>query len=83
MQKYLNENNFFSTSDMTLVTSIYYHGGKIETVDKSDPSRAVFIFPRTKELDALIQGFWSKTLLVEPQAFSACLREIKTRLYQG
>ena len=83
MKKYLNENDFFESSDLSLISTIYYFGGKIETIDKSDPSRAKFVFPRNKELDALIQGFWSKSLQVEPQGYFNSLREIKTRLYQS
>ncbi len=83
MKKYLNENHYFSTSDMSLATTIYYFGSKIEAIDKSDESRAIFIFPRDKELDSLIQAFWSHSLQVDPLTYCNSLKEIKTRLYQG
>jgi hypothetical protein len=83
MKKYLNENDYFSTSDLSLATVIYYFGGKIEVVDRSNPGRAVFIFLRSDDLDRLIQDFWSKSLLIEPQTYFSGLKELKTRLYQG
>lgn len=80
--KYLNENEFFETTDISLATTIYYFGAKIESIERADPSRAVFIFPRNKELDALIQGFWSHSLQVDPLTYFNALKEVKTRLYQ-
>ena len=82
MKKYLSENDFFESSDLSLVSTLYYFGVSIEAVDKTDPSRAKFVFTRNKELDALIEGFWSKSLQIEPQGYFNSLREIKTRLYK-
>ena len=83
MKKYLGENDFFESSDLSLVSTLYYFGVAIEAIDRSDPSRAKFVFPRSKELDTLVQSFWAKALQVEPQGWFSSLREIKTRLYQS
>jgi hypothetical protein len=81
--KYLRENDYFETSDISLASSIYYFTGKLEALNKTIPSKTVFIFRRDKELDSLVQSFWSHTLTVDPLAYFGCLKELKTRLYQN
>ena len=83
MNKYLNESGFMEITDINLATCAYYFGFKIDSIDKTNPSRAVFIIERDANLDSLIEGFWSKTLLVDPLTYFNCLKEIKTRLYQS
>lgn len=83
MKKYISEDDCFESSDLSLVSTLFYFGVRIEAIDKSEPSRAKFIFSRSKELDALVQGFWSKSLQIEPSAYFSSLREVKTRLYQS
>lgn len=79
---YTTEKEFFETTDMPLIATLYYFGYKIDAIDKSNPSRAVFLIIRDKKLDEITQGFWSHTLKVEPIAYFNSLKEIKTRLYQ-
>ena len=80
--KYPNENEYFETTDLNLANTICYFGGKIETIDKRDPSRATFVIKRDKGLDNIVQGYWSHTLQVDPLTFFNYLRELKTRLRQ-
>jgi hypothetical protein len=79
--KILNEQKYYESSDMALISTIYYFGYKIEAINKNSP-RAIFIFERDKQLDELIQGFWAHTLQVDPLGYFNSLKEIKTRLYQ-
>ena len=76
------ENFHFETTDMALAATISYFGSKVESIDKTDFSRAKFVFPRTKELDSLVQKFWSDSLAVSPSKYFSCLKNIKPRLYQ-
>ncbi|MGB2580622.1 MAG: DUF5659 domain-containing protein [Minisyncoccia bacterium] len=78
----MGENNYFETTDISLASAIVTFGGKIDAIDKADPYRSVFVFKRSKELDALIQGFWAHSLSVDPLAYFNCLKEVKNRLYQ-
>ncbi|MEI6190763.1 MAG: DUF5659 domain-containing protein [bacterium] len=80
--KYEKENDFFESSDLSLVSCLYYFGCKIEAINKNNPSRAVFILKRDKGLDEVIQGFWSHSLQVDPLTYFNSLKEVKTRLYQ-
>ena len=51
--KYMKEKDLFESTDIALVSTIYYFGRRIEAIDKSNPARAVFVFERDKELDEL------------------------------
>ena len=78
--KIKNENNLFRTSDLALaaVLSLSF---SIEFIDKENPSKAYFVFSKTKELDDSIEKYWRGDLKVEPQGYHAQLRVIKARLY--
>lgn len=80
MQSCLHENEYFETSDLSLVAALCCFGAVIESVDRSAP-RAVFYIRREKGLDGLIQGFWAHELQVDPLLYFNCLKEAKSRLY--
>ena len=80
--QYIKEKNSFESTDISLVSALLSCGCKLEAIDRSNSSRALFIIERTKELDGLIQGYWSHTLKVDPLDYFNVLREIKTRLHQ-
>ncbi len=81
--KYIKEKDLFESTDIALISALYYFGCKIEAIDKSNPSRSIFFIQRSKDLDTLIQGFWSHSLQVDPLAYFNSLKEIKTRLHQS
>jgi hypothetical protein len=53
----------------------------LESIDKSNPRKANFVFKRSAELDEKLRLYWRRELQVEPQAFSSQLKNLKTRLY--
>lgn len=79
-QQIMQENNFYSTSDLALATaiSLFY---PLEAVDKQNPRKAQFLFKRDGKLDELIESYWRSELKVEPQAYFNAMRVIKARLY--
>jgi len=83
METHLDNNDFTEITDLSLASTLYYFGCKIESVNKNNPSRCIFIFQKSRDLDTLIKDFWSNSLQVEPQAYFSSLREVKTRLYQS
>lgn len=76
----MHDNDYFETSDLSLAAAILAFGATLDSVDSSSP-RAVFIFERTRELDAQVQAFWAHQLTVDPLTYYNCLKEAKTRLY--
>lgn len=77
----INTDDLFSTSDLSLATAISL-SFPVWAVDKSDPRRAEFLFKRERDLDLLIEAFWSNTLKVSPLLYFQQLRILKTRLYE-
>ena len=83
-QKILDENDYFRSSDLALVTvlSLFY---PVEAIDKEGPAgRAFFLFRKDSEgFDETLRKYWSRQLAVEPQAFFSQLKVIKARIYSG
>lgn len=79
MSKLLND--YYSTSDLALTTaiSLWY---PVDSIDKADPQKAIFLFKREQKLDELIETYWQGKLRVEPQTYFNQLRNIKSRLYE-
>lgn len=79
-QQILNSNDYYSTSDLALTTAIsLYH--PLETVDRTNPQKAQFIFKRDESLNQLIETYWKQELRIEPQTYFNQLKVIKSRLY--
>lgn len=81
MLKILQEKNFFKTSDISLCSTLCCFGYQIESVDKHNPSKALFLIKKDERLDDLIQSYFTHKLKVEPLSFFNFLKKIKTRIY--
>jgi len=73
-------NKYYSTSDLALTTaiSLWY---PLDSIDKSNPKKALFLFRREDGLDEFIEGYWRGEIKVEPREYFNQLRNIKSRLY--
>ncbi len=71
---------FYKTSDLGLVTtlSLYF---PVRAIDRSNPRKVLFLFDITDELNNLVDKFWRSEVIVEPQAFTNQMKNIKTRIY--
>jgi len=83
MNKLLLEKDFYKTSDIALCSTLCCYGYQIEAVDKQNPSKVVFLIKRDKQLDTLLQQYFTHQLLCEPLSFFNFLKEIKTRIYNS
>lgn len=81
IQKQNAVNDVFVSSDLALVTtiSLWY---SIELIDRTNLSKAQFLFKRKNGLNELVASFWKRELRVEPLAFFNQLKLIKSRLYE-
>ena len=73
--------DYFKTSDISLCNTLTTYGYNIESIDKTNPSKAEFLIKRDEKLDDLIQSYFARRLRVEPMAFFNNLKIIKTRIY--
>lgn len=72
---------YFSSSELSLCSTLIALGFTLEAIDKSNPRRALFVFKRNAELDQAIDKFWKRKLHIEPLAYSEAQRYLKSRLY--
>ena len=82
MEEISKENDFFKSSDLSLVATLQLYGYQIEAMDRSNSEKIVFIIKRDDELDKLIQAFWSRSLRVCPLTYFESLKATKARIYQ-
>lgn len=73
----------FTTHDIFLSSALITLGFKIDLLDKNNPQKVEFCFLREKGLDKAIQAYWGMELQLEPQAFSASLKNLKSRIYSA
>lgn len=80
MSNRTNLNDFFETADISLATaiSLWY---PLDLIDRTNPSKALFVFKRDSELNKLIESYWKQELRIEPQIYFQALKTIKSRLY--
>jgi hypothetical protein len=71
----------YESSDLALVAYLSL-SFPIESINKSNPRKAVFNFVQTTELDKQANAFWRGETRVEPRAYFDALRRIKSRLYE-
>lgn len=78
----MNNNEYFSTSDFCLATTLLANNFRLAQLDKSNPRRICFLFEHKDAIEQLIPDFRNKSLQVVPQAFYYAQRELKTIMYQ-
>ncbi|MDP2763030.1 MAG: DUF5659 domain-containing protein [Enterobacteriaceae bacterium] len=83
MTKILKENDYYKTTDIALCSALCCHGYQIEAIDKQNPFKAIFLIKRDKQLNGMIQSYFTHQLKVEPLSFFNYLKEIKTRIYNA
>lgn len=77
----LYEEDFYQTADLACAAALSLFL-PLESLDKTNPRRAYFVFKKSRELDELLEAFWNRTLTVEPRAYFDQLKALKTRLYE-
>lgn len=80
MKTHENE-NVFSTFDLALATVISLWHPLVDIDKSQNPHRALFIFERSKKLDATVDKYWKRELLIEPRQYFEQLKTLKGRLY--
>jgi len=79
----IDKKRYFSTSELCLAATLLCFGVILDSVQKTDSSKVIFLFRRNKDLDPIINNFWNRTLKIEPNAFWEATRFFKSRIYEG
>lgn len=81
--QYINTQNYIQTTDQSTVVCLYHLGTKIESIDRSNPKRVVFIFKKSKKVLGVMKKLDDGTLKVEPVSFLEDLKKVKGKIYQN
>jgi len=80
----VSEDKLYKTTDINIAIVLFYLGHDIDSIDKTNPSKAIFVFKKENGLEEDIKDFWGKGLSVEPyQLLNICSKEVKNRLYNS
>jgi hypothetical protein len=83
MSNNISINDLFETSDLNLSCVLLSLGYSLDSIDKTSPSKAKFLFVRSDGLDDVIQAFWARALKLEPLSILTNLKILKNRLYSN
>lgn len=75
--------NEFRTYDLGLASALVTSGYTLVDLDKSNPSKASFIFHRDDRIDDFIRDYWDDQLEGSLQAYFNNLKRIKNQLYSS
>jgi len=72
----------YKTADLALVAVLLlFIPDSLEACDRSNPHKVLFAFRKSNQLDELVDKYWKRELMVEPQAFFNQLKLAKVRIY--
>ncbi|MCX6761120.1 MAG: DUF5659 domain-containing protein [Candidatus Nealsonbacteria bacterium] len=77
-----NTKDIFRTADLAITAALSVSGFVVDEVEKVSPTRSVFIFIDSAELQEAINKFWRGEMLIEPMAFFNQLKLLKARIYE-
>lgn len=80
-KKIIKQNDYFQSSDLPLCATLCCFNYQIEDIDTQNPQKVIFIIRKDKQINDLIQQFWTHRLKVEPMSFFNSLKTLKARIY--
>ena len=78
----MQDNKRYFTSDLALSTTLFTLHFQIETIDRSNPKKVIFIFKKDKDLEHTIEEYWNGQLQISPLALLQNLKALKSRIHQ-
>lgn len=69
------------TKDLYLAAAMHCEGCPYEGVDKTDPTRMIFVFGGGENADRVEKEWFAQTLVVSANAYAASLRLMKSVIH--
>jgi molybdopterin/thiamine biosynthesis adenylyltransferase len=73
----------YTTSDLGCVSALVATGIQIESVNRSNPQRVVFVFDASVELNQIVEAYWNGSLSVDAKTYFETQKWLKSRIYNG
>lgn len=83
MKSTLKLNDYYQTTDLCLCCTLITLGFILDSIDKTNPQKVIFLFKREEGLDETIEDYFKGFIRVEPKLFFANLRFIKSRIREA
>jgi hypothetical protein len=68
-------------TDLGLAASLTASGFVVDRIDRRNPRRVVFVFPKTPDVQEHIELFWANKLLLPASVLLEHVRQLKSRIY--
>lgn len=72
---------YYESQSLPLAATCICLGISLDSITKAPDGKSIFIFPKSKELDQILENFWKKSLVIEPNSFWEAIRFLKSRIY--
>lgn len=77
----MNQTDDVKIRDLGLAATLVTTGFSIVSIDRSNPSRVVFIFKDNPDIQANIDSFWAGRLRLPADQLLNNMRTLKSRIY--
>lgn len=71
----------FSTYDLGMSAALMCLGFKLEHLNRGNPNKALFVFKKEKNIEAIANKYFTDQLEVKARSFFDHLKALKNRLY--
>lgn len=76
------DKNTFSTDSYLLACYLLGESCPLQTIDRTNPRRMIFIFQESKHRKELTDSFLAYQATIEPHRFHSAQRDLKAMIYQ-
>ena len=78
---YNDPNIYWATFDLGCSSAIISAGGKLVSLEKSNPHKIQFIFLKDKNIEKVVNDYWADKLEVKARTFFDNTKMLKNRIY--
>lgn len=78
-----DNNTFFTTYDLGATAALISSGYELMAVDKTNPSKALFVFQREDGIEEIVDSYWADRLEVKARRYFDSLKAVKNKLYSS
>ena len=75
--------SFFTAYDLGATAALISSGYELMAVDKTNPSKALFVFQREDGIEETVDDYWADRLEVKARRYFDSLKAVKNKLYSS
>ena len=76
-----NDKDYYQTQSLLVAATLLCFGVPLESTTRELGGKSTFSFLRTNDLDKLLESFWKRVLVVEPNAFWDSIKFVKNLVH--